>query len=608
MKERASISLFNIFLWMVFVWLILELLNFMRLGEDTQSIPYSQFISLLNDGQVNAILVKGEYIEGELKDTLAENKKRFVTMKIDDPALTQKLLDAGVRIEAIRESTLGKTLLAWVFPIFLMLAVWWFLLEKIGGGAQKQFMALGKSKARTYIEHDIKTKFADVAGIDEAKLELQEVVQFLKEPAKYGRLGGRMPKGILLVGPPGTGKTLLARAVAGEASVAFFSINGSEFVELFVGLGAARVRDLFIEARNNAPCIIFIDELDALGKMRGTNALSGSHEEKEQTLDQLLAELDGFDPSQGIVILAATNRPEILDPALLRSGRFDRQIVLDKPDRKGRSDILKIHLKNVQLSSEVDVDQLASLTAGFSGADLANLVNEAALIATRRGSDGVEQRDFTAGIERLVAGLERKSRVLSDAEKKQVAYHEMGHASVSFALEKSETVHKVSIIPRGIGAIGFTMRRPTEDHYLINKEDLEKKISVLLGGRAAETIFLNKISTGAADDFDKATDIARTMVTRYGMSDVLGLLSYDRETAPLLDQRILTRSHDYSEKTAEAIDAETRQIINKSFNIAVNTIQHHRHFLEEGVALLMEKETLDEENLKELWRTSSAIV
>ncbi|MES2676533.1 MAG: ATP-dependent metallopeptidase FtsH/Yme1/Tma family protein [Pseudomonadota bacterium] len=420
MKEKASSSLFNIFLWMVFVWLMLELLNFMRLGEDTQSIPYSEFISLLNDGHVNSILVKGEYIEGELKDTAPENKKRFVTMKIDDPSLTQKLLDAGVRIEAIRESTLGKTLLAWVFPLFLMIAVWWFLLEKIGGGAQKQFMALGKSKARTYIEHDIRTKFADVAGIDEAKLELQEVVQFLKEPTKYGRLGGRMPKGILLVGPPGTGKTLLARAVAGEASVAFFSINGSEFVELFVGLGAARVRDLFIEARSNAPCIIFIDELDALGKARGSNALSGSHEEKEQTLDQLLAELDGFDPSQGIVLLAATNRPEILDPALLRSGRFDRQVVLDKPDRKGRSDILKIHLKNVQLSSEVDVDQLASLTAGFSGADLANLVNEAALIATRRGGEGVEQRDFTAGIERLVAGLERKSRVLSEAEKNKL--------------------------------------------------------------------------------------------------------------------------------------------------------------------------------------------
>lgn len=602
MKEVKKYSFVDIMLWIFLTLLLLETFNYLNPAEQVKKIPYNQFISLLETKQIVSVIIRGEKIEAVLNDTAPEKVKHLITIKLDDPLLTQKLLNAGVRFEAANENTIANALASWIVPILFMYGVWWIIFRKIGSGLQGQFMALGKSKAKTYVEHDIKTTFADVAGVDEAKFELQEIVQFLKEPSKYTRLGGRMPKGILLVGPPGTGKTLLARAVAGEASVAFFSINGSEFVEMFVGVGAARVRNLFSEARENAPCIIFIDELDALGKTRGAGALSGSHEEKEQTLDQLLAELDGFDPSRGIVLLAATNRPETLDPALLRSGRFDRQIMLDKPDRKGRVDILKVHLKNIQTSQEIDVDKIASLTAGFSGADLANLVNEAALIATRRGGARVEQNDFTVGIERLVAGLERKSRVLNNDEKKQIAYHEMGHTLVSFALEKNEAVHKVSIIPHGIGGLGYTLRRPTEDHYLISKDELESKISVLLGGRAAETLFLSQISTGAADDFAKATDIARTMVTRYGMSDTLGLLSYDNEVVPLLDQRILSKSHDYSEKTAEAIDAETRKIMDRCLNVALDNIQRHRKFIEEAVVLLIERETLDEENLKELWR------
>lgn len=602
MKENKKHPFIDMVLWIFFTLFVLETFNYFNRADQVKEIPYNRFISLLETKQIGSVMVRGEKIEAVLNDTSPEQVKRIVTIKLDDPSLTQKLLDSGVEFGAANENTIANALSYWIVPILFMYGVWWIIFRKIGSGFQGQFMAVGKSKAKTYVEHDIKTTFADVAGVDEAKFELQEIVQFLKEPSKYTRLGGRMPKGILLVGPPGTGKTLLARAVAGEASVAFFSINGSEFVEMFVGVGAARVRNLFSEARENAPCIIFIDELDALGKLRGTGTLSGSHEEKEQTLDQLLAELDGFDSSRGIVLLAATNRPETLDPALLRSGRFDRQIMLDKPDRKGRVDILKVHLKKIQTSQEIDIDKIASLTAGFSGADLSNLVNEAALIATRRGATRVEQNDFTVGIERLVAGPERKSRVLNNDEKKQIAYHEMGHTVVSLALEKNEAVHKVSIIPHGIGALGYTLRRPTEDHYLISKDELESKISVLLGGRAAETLFLSQVSTGPADDFAKATDIARTMVTRYGMSDTLGLLSYDNEIVPLLDKGIFSKSHGYSEKTAEAIDTETQKIMDRCLNVALDNIQRNRKFVEEAVVLLIEQETLDEENLKELWR------
>ena len=470
------------------------------------------------------------------------------------------------------------------------------------GRGQAQLSGLGRAKAKVFVERDLKIRFKDVAGVDEAKQELQEVIEFLKNPANYQRLGGRMPKGILLVGPPGTGKTLLARAVAGEANVPFFSINGSEFVEMFVGLGAARVRDLFEQARGQAPCILFIDEMDALGKARGISLVSGgANDEKEQTLNQLLAELDGFDSSQGVVLLAATNRPEILDPALLRSGRFDRQVVIDMPDRTGRAAILEIHMKKIKVASGVSVQSLAGLTAGFSGADLENLVNEAALIATRRGAMVVESRDFTSGIERIIGGLERKSRVMRPVEKERVAFHEMGHATLSLALEEGATVHKVSIIPRGVGALGYTMRRPIEDRYLMDRSELDSKLAILLGGRASETVYFKEISTGAADDLDKATEIAHAMVTRYGMSNELGLMTYGKPASPFLATGVQIRNFDYSDDTAKMIDQEILHLLEHAFSHSVRLVKAHESFVRRGVGILLEKEVLDEQELKALW-------
>jgi cell division protease FtsH len=471
------------------------------------------------------------------------------------------------------------------------------------GMARGEFQTLGKSKAKVYVEKDLKTSFEDVAGVDEAKEELREVVQFLKEPAKFSRLGGRTPKGILLVGPPGTGKTLLARAVAGEANVPFFSINGSEFVELFVGLGAARVRDLFEQARKEAPCIIFIDELDALGKSRALVPLGvGGPEEKEQTLNQLLAELDGFDASKGVILLAATNRPEVLDPALLRAGRFDRQVLLDKPDQSGRLQILKVHVKNVKLHPSVSLEQVASLTPGFSGADLANLVNEAALTATRRGAESIEPEDFTVALERIVAGLEHKKRLMNAEEKRRVAHHEMGHATVGLALKTGEKVHKVSVIPRGIGSLGYTLQRPTEDRYLMSRKELLDKMAVLLGGRASESIFFDEVSTGAADDFVKASDIARAMVTQFGMSEKLGMISYEREPAPFLKGTYEAQRASFSERTSEQIDAEVKALMDEAYALAFKTLKDSQRFLEEGAKRLMEKETLAEDEIQGLWK------
>ncbi len=464
------------------------------------------------------------------------------------------------------------------------------------------FASLSKAKARVYVETALKIKFEDVAGVDEAKEELREIVSFLKNSAYYTRLGGRMPKGVLLVGPPGTGKTLLARAVAGEANVTFFSINGSEFVELFVGLGAARVRDLFEQARSHAPCIVFIDELDAMGKARGLNAINGSaNDEKEQTLNQLLAELDGFDPSSGIILLAATNRPEVLDPALLRAGRFDRQILLDKPDRLGREKILNVHLQKIKAETDISAKSLAFVTTGFSGADLANLINEAALIATRRGAESVELKDFTHSIERIVAGLERKSRLLNAAEKRRVAFHEMGHAVISLAIGEDERVHKVSIVPRGIGALGYTFRRQTEDRYLMSRGDLQKKMAIALGGRAAEALFFSDISTGAADDLDRATEIARAMVTRYGMSQKFGLATFEHEPAPTLGGQLPIKNRDFSEETARMIDREVERLLTSAFEIAMDIISQYRSMIEESVQILLMQETLDEAELQIIW-------
>jgi len=561
--------------------------------RQVEVIPYSRFEELLADGQIEELSVREQLVEGKLKTPLAEGHDRFVTNRVD-PALAEHLREFDVTFTGVKEDTLLRNILAWLLPVAFFLAVWMFVFRRF---AERQGLggltAIGKSKARVYVETDTGVTFDDVAGVDEAKEELREIINFLKDPERYGRLGAHIPKGTLLVGPPGTGKTLLARAVAGEAGVPFFSISGSEFVEMFVGVGAARVRDLFDQAAQAAPCIIFIDELDALGRARGIGPLMGGHDEKEQTLNQLLSEMDGFDPQRGIVILAATNRPEILDPALLRAGRFDRQVLVDRPERTGRVAILEVHIRKVKLAADVDVDELASLTPGFSGADLANLVNEAALLATRRGGDDVTMSDFTNAIERIVAGLEKKSRLLSEKERRIVAHHEMGHALVAMALPGTDPVHKVSIIPRGIGSLGYTIQRPTEDRYLMTREELENKMAVLLGGRAAEILVFDEISTGAADDLGKATDIARSIVTRFGMYEKLGQMTYEEPRHAFLGEAVLgSAPREYSEETAREIDCAIREITSAALERAKLILRANRAQLDAGARLLLEKEVL----------------
>jgi cell division protease FtsH len=574
--------------------------------QQVEPIPYSQFQTYLKDGKIDDIVITDQYIRGTIKGAKSGEPSEFVTTRVE-PSVAAELEKYGVKYRGAAESGIGtllRDILSWVLPVVVFFGLWMFVFRKIaekqgfGGG----FMTVGKSKAKVYVETDTKVTFADVAGVDEAKAELEEIVDFLKDPQKHGRLGGRMPKGVLLVGPPGTGKTLLARAVAGEAGVPFFSISGSEFVEMFVGVGAARVRDLFEQARAKAPAIIFIDELDALGRARGAFPWGGGHDEKEQTLNQLLAELDGFDPREGLVLLAATNRPEILDPALLRAGRFDRQVLVDRPDRKGRVQILNVHLRKAKLAANVEPEQIAGLTPGFTGADLANLVNEAALLATRRGGDSVTMEDFTAAIERIIAGLEKRNRLLNPRERKVVAYHEMGHALVAMTLPGSDTVHKVSIIPRGIGSLGYTIRRPTEDRYLMSREELENRMAVLLGGRAAESIVFNELSTGAADDLVKVTDIARSMVTQFGMVEKLGQVTYEQPQQSFLGvpRPVLEAEKRYSEETAREIDCAVREIVAQSFNKAVMVLRSRRDVLERTAHALLERETLTEADLKSL--------
>jgi cell division protease FtsH len=562
-----------------------------------ETLPYSQFEKLLQQGDIAEMSVGTNVIEGKLKQPI-EGRSEFRTV-IVDPALADQFRKYDVKFSGVVHSTLLRDLLSWIVPMGLFFLFWMFFIRRI---AEKQGLGglttIGRSKAKVYVEQDTKVSFDDVAGVDEAKEELKEVVDFLKDPKTHGRLGARVPKGVLLLGPPGTGKTLLARAVAGEAGVPFFSMNGSEFVEMFVGVGAARVRDLFEQARKSAPCIIFIDELDALGRAR-TLAPMGGHDEKEQTLNQLLVELDGFDPSAGIVLLGSTNRPEILDPALLRAGRFDRQVLVDRPDRVGRVAILKVHLKGKTLAPDVDPEKVAGLTPGFTGADLANLVNEAALIATRRGATAISMQHFTQGVERIVAGLEKKNRLLNPLERKVVAYHEMGHALVGMALPGVDTVHKVSIIPRGVGALGYTIQRPTEDRYLMSRPELENKMTVLLGGRAAESLVFEEISTGAADDLAKVTDIARSMVVRYGMDDELGNVAYEEERRSFLNPAELPMQtvRRYSEETAREIDRAVRELVGKAFRRAREILDANRSLLDESAGLLLERETLDEDEL-----------
>jgi cell division protease FtsH len=585
------------------VFALLALLFVQRWWQEAQTVdvvPYSEFEQLLAEGKIAEITIGEQHMIGRLKQP--EGRKTTVAANRVEPALAERLGKYGVPFTRRVESTFLRDLLSWVVPALVFFGVWFLLARRFAGQqGLGGFMSIGKSRAKVYVESKTGVTFADVAGVDEAKAELQEVIEFLKDPGRYGRLGARVPKGILLVGPPGTGKTLLARAVAGEAGVPFFSISGAEFVEMFVGVGAARVRDLFDQARQKAPAIIFIDELDALGRARGTFGLGG-HDEKEQTLNQLLSELDGFDPSTGVVLLAATNRPEILDPALLRAGRFDRQLLVDRPDKKGRIQILEVHAKKIRLAPGVSIEQVAALTPGFSGADLANLVNEAALLATRRGAEAVSLEDFTQAVERIVAGLEKKSRVLNETERRIVAHHEMGHALVAMALPGTDPVHKVSIIPRGVGALGYTIQRPTEDRFLMTREELENKMAVLLGGRVAEEVCFGHLSTGAADDLVKVANIARGMVMRYGMVESLGHLAYEEERAPFLGGVQVPGPREYSEQTAREIDVAVRDIVSAAHDKAHAILTRDKALLERGAALLLQKETLIEDELAELRR------
>jgi cell division protease FtsH len=601
-------SRFNIWFAIIAIVGVLLLNIFLAQTREVEVVPYSEFQQWLEQGKVAEVVVSDQSIRGTLKEPLPDGKRQFRTTRVE-PDVAETLKRYNVEFRGEVESTWLRDILSWIVPALVFVGIWLFMLRRIAGkeGLGGGFMAIGKSKAKVYMERETGVTFDDVAGVDEAKEELKEVVAFLKDPESYGRLGARVPKGVLLVGPPGTGKTLLARAVAGEAGVAFFSINGSEFVEMFVGVGAARVRDLFEQGRKSAPAIIFIDELDALGRARGLYPGFGGHDEKEQTLNQLLAELDGFDPSVGLVLLAATNRPEILDPALLRAGRFDRQVLVDRPDKTGRIAILKVHLRKVQLGPDVDADAVAALTPGFTGADLANLVNEAALLATRRRAPHVAMDDFTAAIERIIAGLEKKNRLLNPEERRVVAHHEMGHALVALALPGTDKVHKVSIIPRGIGALGYTIQRPTEDRYLMQREELENKMAVLLGGRAAEMLVFGRASTGAADDLAKVTDIARAMVLRYGMADKIGPVAYDTEPVGMLGVQPPPgwKARAYSEETAREIDCAVRELVERAFAKATAILTEHRPALEQGAKRLLEKETLSEEELPRLTRAAA---
>jgi cell division protease FtsH len=590
------------------VYLIFALLAMVLVQQSWQRyqtvevVPYSEFEQILAQNKIAEVTVSDQHITGKLKTP--EKGKSIVVANLVPPEIAERLDKYGVKYTRQQESTFLRDLMSWIVPALVFFGIWFLLVRRMAnqtGGGLGSFMAIGKSRARIYVENKTGVTFKDVAGVEEAKAELQEVVEFLKDPKKYGRLGARVPKGVLLVGPPGTGKTLLARAVAGEAGVAFFSISGAEFVEMFVGVGAARVRDLFEQARLKAPAIIFIDELDALGRARGAGGLGG-HDEREQTLNQLLVELDGFDPSTGLVLLAATNRPEILDPALLRAGRFDRVVLVDRPDKPGRLQILQVHARKVKLGADVDLDKIAASTPGFSGADLANLVNEAALLATRRGADAVNGADFAEAIERMIAGLEKKNRVLNEQERRVVAHHELGHALVAMALPGTDPVQKISIIPRGVAALGYTLQRPTEDRFLMTREELENKMAVLLGGRAAEEVVFDHLSTGAANDLAKVTEIARSMVMRYGMVKSLGHVAYEEERPPFLGGALPSGHREYSEATAREIDVAVRQIVDGTYEKAISILRRERALLERWALRLLDKETLAERELEELRR------
>jgi cell division protease FtsH len=588
----------------LFVALAALLLFQYWLSPKVNNVSYTQFKNLVKEFKINSVVISTNQLKGFEKRQDGKQEPLFPEMiyrtpRVDDKNLVEFLEGNNVDIIAENENTFLKMLLSWVVPALIFVGIWMFAIKKMGQ-AGPGMMTLGKHKAKIVAQTDLGVDFSSVAGQDEAKQELEEVIEFLKTPEKFTRLGAKIPKGILLVGPPGTGKTLMAKAVAGESGVPFFSITGSDFIEMFVGLGAARVRDLFDQASKTAPCIVFIDELDALGKARGIGGISGGHDEREQTLNQLLAEMDGFETNKGVIILAATNRPEILDPALLRPGRFDRQILVDRPDLKERVAILKVHVKGVTLAESVDLEVIARRTPGFTGADLANLVNEATLLAVRKGKDEVDNEEFEQAIDRIIAGLEKKNRVLNDREKKFVAYHETGHALVAAFTVTAEKVHKITIVPRGIGSLGFTMQLPTEDRYLMSKTELLEKIDVLLGGRAAEEMTFGEITTGAQNDLQKATNIARSMVTLYGMNEKLGHATYNEPGGQFLQQQQLFQQKEISDETAKLIDDEVRTILDERMAIVRRLLATKKELLEKVAIALLEKETLESEEFMEL--------
>jgi len=584
------------------------------LAPHPETVSYSEFKSLVKANKVSDLMLYKDTITGTLaltglegvlpKEKIEEIKRAgkgapgFVTTRVEDPGLVPELEAAHIRFTGHVANPWVSTLLSWILPAVIFFGLWMFVMKRMN--PQSGLMSIGKSRAKVYVEHQTGVTFDDIAGIDEARGELMEIVDFLKNPARYRRLGGKIPKGVLLVGAPGTGKTLLAKAVAGEAGVPFFSLTGSNFVEMFVGVGAARVRDLFVQAQAKAPSIVFIDELDAVGKARGVNPGFGGHDEHEQTLNQLLAELDGFDTQAGVIILAATNRPEILDPALLRPGRFDRQVVIDRPDLKGREKILEVHTRKVTLAPGLDLSVIAGRTPGFVGADLANLVNEAALHAAREGKDAVALTDFDQAIDRIVGGLERKSRIISPKEKEIVAHHEAGHALVAESREHADKVSKISIIPRGVAALGYTQQQPTEDRYLMTRAELLDRLDVFLGGRVAEEIIFGDVSTGAHDDLQWASDLARHMVTQYGMSDALGLGTFERPRQALFLRGPSVSEREYSEDTARVIDAEMRKLLEAARQRVRETLEEKRNILEALAKLLIEKEAVDRNALTTL--------
>ncbi|MDH3346855.1 MAG: ATP-dependent zinc metalloprotease FtsH [Desulfobulbaceae bacterium] len=598
MKKTPKFSFWYI---AVALWAVLIIQNFIISSYSLKSIPYSTFIEYVKQGKIEEISISDTYIQGTMKgDDEKGQKIQFQTIRVDED-ISQLLSENHVQFTGIIENTFLRDLLSWIILAMIFVAVWLLFMRKLSS-QQPGFMSLGKNKAKIYKQQSMGITFKDVAGVDEAKAELEEVIEFLRTPDKYLEFGGKMPKGILLVGLPGTGKTMLAKAVAGESDVPFYCISGSEFVEMFVGLGAARVRDLFEEAKKNAPCIIFIDELDALGKARGVGG-PGGHDEREQTLNQLLVELDGFDTTIGVILMAATNRPEVLDPALLRPGRFDRQVLVDRPDKIGRKKILEVHLKNInRIDEDLDIDSLASMTAGMVGADLANLVNEAALLTVRKGKKTIAMAMFEEAVERIVAGLEKKNRVIIPKEREIVAYHELGHALVAMSIPGSDPIQKITIVPRGIAALGYTMQVPTEDRFLMSKTELLNKIAMLLGGRAAEEIVFNDISTGAHNDLSKATDIARSMIIEYGMNEKLGQVYLKGESRPqfLVMGGTGGTSVECSDQTARIIDEEIKKIIDSQYKIATSVLKDKANILKIAAKELLEKEKIDSSYLTEL--------